>query len=976
METAKTSGVRMLKAGLTALMPKRGGRTSLVLALSAVLLACSVPAAANASEQLPDGIVTVQDGASIQSGAAAVQNDVSNKGGESANGVAPSSSSTYAYSEQGAQNGITLTVCWNEPTLGQETGFHVTASGASPQATVSMESPRYASDDENRDEDEAIADYSKADRASEQKLTDGAVDFAFTMTASGTYRLVFCLADPAAGITGLKVEASIDVADSAHPSVARIVDDAVVLCKEADAKTDYDKALWLHDWLLKKVQRDEDAEWIGAEAALTRGTGTSSAYASAYAKLLDAAEIENAVLQDDAANAWNIVKLDGQWYHIDCYLDDAEASEDEAVDLHHLYFGLTDELIAKAHQSHVEECKSKDYATPATSYECNYYVKHGDAETWADSYKEAIQKHLDDREEEFFVGYNSVEGADETASAIINRIVASSLQNMQWSADGDDCVLEVAASEKGFSAKASYAVSGEKAETDADSQAQPIAEEGYSLAAAGSSKLTRIWGYLRYNTMEALVNAGGWSKGGSAILASGENYPDALAAASLAGVKNAPILLTQPNKLTNETSSRLAALAPATVYIVGGTGAVSSTVEQGVRKVLPKCSIVRAAGQTRIQTSIDVANKVRGNSATAIVATGNNYADALSVSPYAFKSKSPVFLCDPAAGLTTEALAELSAGGYKNVIIVGGTAAVPSSVEGQLRTAGVSGIRRLAGSTRYSTSSEIVRYELSSGMGFGMNGLLLATGENFPDALAAGPLAARRSAPLLLVDPAGDAASSFVSSYKGSINYANVVGGYAAISDPTATKVGAAMGIEFEKPTYYGFQNPSQYYQVSNVSVNIPHLNQGIFGYRTPSKLSLGATRQDCVNAMISTAWSYVGTTRYIWDYACAPRVGVDCAGLVMQCLYATGMDLGRYTPWDHYYTPGHNHYANDMWNDSRFKHVSFAERQPGDIVCYPGHVAIYVGNDKIIEAYSPAVGVRYGTVYVGKIRGCLRPFV
>ena len=184
------------------------------------------------------------------------------------------------------------------------------------------------------------------------------------------------------------------------------------------------------------------------------------------------------------------------------------------------------------------------------------------------------------------------------------------------------------------------------------------------------------------------------------------------------------------------------------------------------------------------------------------------------------------------------------------------------------------------------------------------------------------------------------------------------------------------MGIEFEKPTYYGFQNPSQYYQVSNVSVNIPHLNQGIFGYRTPSKLSLGATRQDCVNAMISTAWSYVGTTRYIWDYACAPRVGVDCAGLVMQCLYATGMDLGRYTPWDHYYTPGHNHYANDMWNDSRFKHVSFAERQPGDIVCYPGHVAIYVGNDKIIEAYSPAVGVRYGTVYVGKIRGCLRPFV
>ena len=176
---------------------------------------------------------------------------------------------------------------------------------------------------------------------------------------------------------------------------------------------------------------------------------------------------------------------------------------------------------------------------------------------------------------------------------------------------------------------------------------------------------------------------------------------------------------------------------------------------------------------------------------------------------------------------------------------------------------------------------------------------------------------------------------------------------------------------------YWGYQNPSNYYQVSSKSVTIPHLGQGIFGYRTESRISVSATRDECVNAMITRAYDYVGTTPYIWDYSCAPGVGVDCAGLVMQCLYATGMDLGRYTPWDHYYTPGHDHYANDMWNDPKFKHLDFSQRRRGDLICYNGHIAIYLGNDQIIEAASPRYGVRVHNVYVGyPIKGVLRPFV
>ena len=173
---------------------------------------------------------------------------------------------------------------------------------------------------------------------------------------------------------------------------------------------------------------------------------------------------------------------------------------------------------------------------------------------------------------------------------------------------------------------------------------------------------------------------------------------------------------------------------------------------------------------------------------------------------------------------------------------------------------------------------------------------------------------------------------------------------------------------------YQGFQNPFPFYQVSNRSVSIPHQGQGIFGYRTPSRIGLYATRNECIEAAISRAYDYLGTP-YRWDYSCAPGVGIDCAGLVMQSLYATGMDLGRYNPWDHFYTPGHDHYANDMWNDPKFMRLAFSQRRRGDLICYPGHIAIYLGNDTIIEAYPPQV--RISSVYSsGYIKGVLRPFV
>lgn len=174
-----------------------------------------------------------------------------------------------------------------------------------------------------------------------------------------------------------------------------------------------------------------------------------------------------------------------------------------------------------------------------------------------------------------------------------------------------------------------------------------------------------------------------------------------------------------------------------------------------------------------------------------------------------------------------------------------------------------------------------------------------------------------------------------------------------------------------------GYQNPFNLFQVSTRTVSLPpYAGNGIHAYVTPSRIAVDASREDCIETMISRAYDYLGSP-YIWDYAGAPGVGVDCAGLVMQCLYATGMDLSPMNPWDHWYTPGHDQYANQMWDSPRFQHLSFSDRQRGDLVCYPGHIAIYLGNDQIIEAYSPAVGVRISSVYSSpNIKGVLRPFV
>lgn len=171
----------------------------------------------------------------------------------------------------------------------------------------------------------------------------------------------------------------------------------------------------------------------------------------------------------------------------------------------------------------------------------------------------------------------------------------------------------------------------------------------------------------------------------------------------------------------------------------------------------------------------------------------------------------------------------------------------------------------------------------------------------------------------------------------------------------------------------YGWQNPAQYYQVSCQNVPPYNANAGIYSYVSPSKISVDASRGQVVEAFIQRAYDYLGT-KYVWDYACAPGVGVDCSGLVNHCFYAVGMDT-IYNPYLHMYDPWQDHNAENMRVDTRLMSVPIKDRRRGDLIFYKGHVAIYLGNDKIIHAIPPRVCI--SNINIGlAITGVKRPFV
>lgn len=252
----------------------------------------------------------------------------------------------------------------------------------------------------------------------------------------------------------------------------------------------------------------------------------------------------------------------------------------------------------------------------------------------------------------------------------------------------------------------------------------------------------RVAGDTRYDTAyknaDALKKQLGLEMFDSAVVACGTNYPDALSAAYLAKVKNAPLLLSDVGEVQGTVEYiRKNVTKGKTVYLIGG------------RRVLPEeiktllgsdYDVKRIEGADRFLTNLAVLKEANVNNEEIMVCSGLGYADALS----AAATGRPVLLVDDA--LTAEQKAFLGGINPAKFYIVGGKKAVNDNVQASLSA--MKNTERIAGADRFDTAVQVAKkfFDMK------LSTVVIANGNGFADGIVAGVTAMANKAPLLLVD--------------------------------------------------------------------------------------------------------------------------------------------------------------------------------------------------------------------------------
>ena len=278
-----------------------------------------------------------------------------------------------------------------------------------------------------------------------------------------------------------------------------------------------------------------------------------------------------------------------------------------------------------------------------------------------------------------------------------------------------------------------------------DDQERSLDAVRLGLVTPSGAEVERVAGEDRVATSVALSQRQHADGAADAVLARSDLYADALYGGPLAASVDGPVLLTGGDGLDERVAGELARLGVERVWLVGGTAALSEQVETAAAE---QGEVVRFAGQTRAETAALVAEQLDGDGAYLVRGYGERgWVDAVSASGLAARDGSPILPARdgqlPAA--TLDALCS-----REDVVVVGGTAAVPGSAVDALQGCDATpAVTRVGGADRYDTSGQLFARGLDGAEG----DVWLATGSDYPDALSAGP-AAGEGVGLLLVDPA------------------------------------------------------------------------------------------------------------------------------------------------------------------------------------------------------------------------------
>ncbi len=261
------------------------------------------------------------------------------------------------------------------------------------------------------------------------------------------------------------------------------------------------------------------------------------------------------------------------------------------------------------------------------------------------------------------------------------------------------------------------------------------------------AEVIRIAGGSRTQTA-ALISEEGFESAENVVLASGDNYADALAGGALAYALEAPILLVR-GSLDQPTLDEIKRLGAKNIYILGGSLAISDDVVKTLTD--SGYSVERIAGASRYDTAIEIAKKLQsiaGAPEEVYFAYAHNYPDALAISGIAAIKGCPVLYIAADGKLTDNTAEFVRNSGAQKGVILGGELAISPAAEGNILGIGISEVTRLAGASRVETCRKINEEYADILTG---DVICMATAYNYPDALAGGVFAALNKAPMMLL---------------------------------------------------------------------------------------------------------------------------------------------------------------------------------------------------------------------------------
>ena len=257
------------------------------------------------------------------------------------------------------------------------------------------------------------------------------------------------------------------------------------------------------------------------------------------------------------------------------------------------------------------------------------------------------------------------------------------------------------------------------------------------------------------------------------VIATGAAFPDALAGAAFAARIGSPLLLVAPSAMPPETAAELDRLRPDEIIVLGGTSAISASVEAALEARAP---VTRLAGSDRYATATEISRYAHPDgSEVVVVAAGDVFADALSAGPAASEIGGPVLLTAPdhLPPATREELTRLAP---SRIVLLGGEAVVSQGVLETLQA--LAPTTRVAGYDRYATAVAASQLAFPGGS----SRVYVATGLAFPDALAGADAGAYDGSPILLVPGSTVPASVLTEILRLRARQIVIVGGPSAVS--------------------------------------------------------------------------------------------------------------------------------------------------------------------------------------------------